>query len=145
MARIGIRRAGWIVLAIATGVGGYAAGSRRSQQALVASLQIEAAGNLTQRIEVLSLLRMGNVPTAIANLESEADQLTQSIALNPGADQRVLAYVKTYLTVAPPSPSRAKELSPLLDGVPTLDPSKCKTALRALLLSAKSGSAEQHK
>ena len=88
---------------------------------------------------------MGNVPTAIANLESEADQLTQSIALNPGADQRVLAYVKTYLTVAPPSPSRAKELSPLLDGVPTLDPSKCKTALRALLLSAKSGSAEQHK
>lgn len=88
---------------------------------------------------------MGEVPTAILRLESEADLLTRTIALNPGADQRVLAYVKTYLSVAPPSPSRAKELSTALEGVPVLDPSKCNTALKALLLSAKGGPAEQRK
>jgi hypothetical protein len=109
---------------------------------MIASLQIEAAGNLTQRIEALSLLRMGDVTAAILRLESEADQLTQGIALNPGADKRVLAYVKTYLSVAPPAPSRAKELSTALDGVPTLDPSQCKTALKALLLSVKRGPTE---
>jgi len=100
-------------------------------------MQAEAAGNLTQRIEVLSLLRMGEMPTAILRLESEADQLTRTIALNPGAHQHALAYVKTYLSVAPPSPSRAKELSTALEGVPVLEPGKCNSALKALLLSAK--------
>src|SRR5580765_4134761 len=135
----------WVLVAIVAGASGYAAGSRHGHQATIRSLQTEAAGNLTQRIEVLSLLRMGEVPPAILRLESEADQLTRTIALNPGADQRVLAYVKTYLSVAPPSPSRAKELSTALERVPVLEPSKCNSALKALLLSAKSGPAEQPK
>ena len=58
--------------------------------ATISALQTEATGNLTQRIEVLSLLRMGEVPTAIVRLESEADQLTRTIALNPAANQLVL-------------------------------------------------------
>lgn len=143
MARTGIGRAAWVLLAIAAGVAGYAAGSRQGHQAAIRALQTEAAGNLTQRIEVLSLLRMGEVPTAVLRLEGEADQLTRTIALNPGADQRALAYVKTYLSVVPPSPSRAKALSTALEGVPVLAPSKCDTALKALLLSAKGGKAER--
>jgi hypothetical protein len=143
MARTGIGRAVWVLLAIAAGVSGYAAGSRQGHQTTIRALQTEAAGNLTQRIEVLSLLRMGDAPTDILRLESEADQLTRTIALNPGADRRVLAYVKAYLSVAPPSPSRAQELSTALEGVPVLEPGKCNSALKALLLSAKRGPAER--
>lgn len=112
---------------------------------MIRTLQVEAAGNLAQRIEALSLLRTGDVPAAILRLESEADLLTRTIAANPGADQRVLAYMKTYLSVAPPSPSRDKALSTALEGVPVLEPSKCNTALKALLLSAKGGSTGQRK
>lgn len=103
---------------------------------MIGLLQTEAAGNLTQRIEVLSLLRMNDAPAAILRLESETDQLAHSIARNPAADQRALAYMKTYLSVAPPSPARAQELNTALEGIPTLAPSQCETALKALLLSA---------
>jgi hypothetical protein len=109
---------------------------------MIQALQVEAAGNLTQRIEALSLLRLGDAQGAIAQLESEADTATTSIAQNPGADRRVLTYMKTYLSVAPPSPARAQALSTALEGVPVLEPGKCKTALKALLLSAKGGSGE---
>jgi hypothetical protein len=98
-------------------------------------LQINAAGNLTQRVEVLSLLRMGDVSGAITQLETEADSLTVSMAANRGADRQALAYVKTYLSVAPPSPARAGRLSPALEGVPILKLDQCNTALRALLAS----------
>ncbi len=145
MARIGISRIGWTILAIVGAAGGYALGLRQGREELIQSLQIEAGGNLTQRIETLSQLRLGDAPAAILQLESEADQLAQSIALNSGADRRVLAYFKTYLTVAPPSPARAKSLSTALEGVSTLDPSQCKTALQALLLSTRSGSAESRR
>jgi hypothetical protein len=50
-----------------------------------------------------------------------------------GADQRALAYVKTYLSVVPPSPARAKELSTASEGVPVLEPGKCKTVCRHTL------------
>lgn len=120
-------------------------GLLEGREELIHFLQVEAAGNLTQRIETLSRLRLGDAPAAILQLESEADQLAESIALNSGADRRVLAYFKTYLTVAPPSPARAKALAATLDGVPTLDPSQCKTALQALLLSAKGGPAVQRR
>jgi hypothetical protein len=135
MARIAIERAAWIVLAVAAGSVGFLSGRSEQIKATIALLQVEAAANLTQRIEVLSLLRMDDVPGAITRLESEADGLTTSIAANRGADQRALAYVKTYLSVAPPSASRARALSAALEGVPTLNPDKCETALKALLLS----------
>ena len=99
-------------------------------------LQVNAAGNLIQRIETLSLLRVGDVPGAINRLESEADSLTVSMAANPGADQYAIAYMKTYLSVAPLSPDRDKALSAALAGVPVLEPGKCNTGLKALLLSA---------
>lgn len=100
-------------------------------------LQINAAGNLTQRVEVLSRLRLGDVSGAITQLETEADSLTVTMAANPGVDRQALAYVKTYLSVAPPSPARAQRLSPALEGVQTLKLDQCQTALKALLVSAK--------
>ena len=89
---------------------------------------------------------MSDAPGAIRSLEAEADQLVKTIAgvkriaRNPDRDRDVLAYYKTYLTVAPPSASRAAELALALVGVPLVDPSKCKTALRELLVSSKARS-----
>ena len=83
------------------------------------------------------MLRVGNAQGAINRLESESDLLTETIAKNPDADKRVLSYMKTYLSVAPPSPDRDKMLSPALAGVPILEPVNCQTGLRELLLSAK--------
>jgi hypothetical protein len=134
-------RAAWVLLAIVTGVGGYALGSRHIHKTMIGALQTEAAGNLSQRIEALSLLRMNDAPGAIDRLEREADLLARTIAQNPGADRQVLAYMKTYLSVAPPSPDRARALSPALQDVPILQPGKCQTALKALLLASKGGAA----
>jgi hypothetical protein len=134
-----IGRVVWVLLVIVAAAGGYAVGSRRSHQTMIGTLQVEASGNLTQRIEVLSLLRMADVPAAIDRLESEADLLTQTIAGNTSADKRVLAYMKTYLSVAPPSPAREQALSAALSGVPVLEPGQCRTALKTLLLSVKGG------
>jgi len=132
--------AAWILLSVATGVGGLLFGRGLGFSDVVKRMQQEAAGNLSQRIEVLSMLQMGNVTSAITQLEREADLLTTGIASNPGANTRVLAYVKTYLSAAPPSPSRATALSAALAGVSVLEPSNCKTALRTLLESKKKGS-----
>lgn len=140
---MGIRTAAWALLAVTAGGVGYLAGSREGQQATIRALQTEAAGNLSQRIEALSLLRLGDVSGAIARLEDEADQLTRTIASNPGSDRRVLAAAKTYLSAAPPSPSREKELAGALEGVPALDPSQCSTALKQLLLSVQAEPAER--
>jgi len=143
MTKTGVNRAAWIGLATAVGIGAGGLGfvSGRSQQigAMIRMLQVEAAGNLTQRIEVLSLLRMGDMPGAITRLESEADILTVNIAANRGADRQALAYMKTYLSVAPPSPPRAQQLSPALDGVPTLNLDQCRTGLKALLSANRGG------
>ena len=100
-------------------------------------MQAEASGNLAQRIEVLSFLRVGNASEAISRLETEADSLTNTIARNDNADKRALASMKTYLSVAPPSPSREKQLATALAGVPVLAPGQCDSGLNALLLSAK--------
>jgi hypothetical protein len=137
MAKTGIRIAAWVLLAIVAGGVGYLAGSSRQIRASIRTLQVEARGNLIQRIETLSLLRMGDVPGAIDRLESEADRLTVSMAANPGADEHAIAYMKTYLSVAPPSPDRERALSAALAGVPVLEPGRCNSGLRALLLSAR--------
>jgi hypothetical protein len=145
MARPGFVRTAWLLLAIVMGAGGYAVGSRQGHQSTIRALQTEAAGNLSQRIEILSLLRMNEVTPAVLRLDAEVDQLTRSIALNAGADRRALSYMKTYLSVVPPSAARTKELSAALDGVPVLEPGQCSSALKALLLSAKAPSAEPGK
>ena len=48
--------------------------------------------------------------------------------------------LETYLSVAPLSPDRDKALSAALAGVPVLEPGKCNTGLKTLLLSAKKSS-----
>jgi hypothetical protein len=53
MAKTGISAAAWILLAIVMGVTGFAVGQRQGHQAMIGSLQVEAAGNLGQRIETL--------------------------------------------------------------------------------------------
>ena len=135
--RAALRVAALILLPLAAGVVGFALGQRQDHQAMMRLLQGEASGNLTQRIETLSRLRMGDDSGAIRRLESEADSLTLSIASNPSADQRALAYMKTYLSVAPPSAAREKQLSAALQGVAVLEPGKCDSDLKALLISAK--------
>ena len=145
MARSNIGRLAWILVVIVAGVIGFAAGARRGHDRMIGALQTEAAGNLVQRIETLSRLRMTETPAAIDQLEREMDQLTRSIATNPGADRRVLAYVKTYLSVAPPSGTRAQQLEAALEGVPVLEPGDCDTALRELLLSKRAQASEPGK
>ena len=109
-----MRTAAWILLATVAGGVGFVAGRSRQIEAMIKTLQMEAGVNVIQRIETLSLLRMGDVPGAINRLESEAGTLTVSIAANPGADQHAIAYMKTYLSVAPVSPDRDKALSAAL-------------------------------
>ena len=134
--RIAVFAVAVALLVVAGGVG-FVAGRSRQIQATIKTLQMEAASDVILRIETLSLLRMGDVAGAINRLESEAAELTANMAKNPGADQHALAYMRTYLSVAPVSPDRYKALSVALAGVPVLEPGKCKTELKALLLSAK--------
>ncbi len=145
MAKTTLTTAAWISLSVVIGVGGFVFGKGLGFKAVVQRMQLEAAGNLSQRIEVLSMLQMGDVSAAITQLEREADLLTTGIAANPGANTRVLAAVKTYLSVAPPSAARAAALSSALSGVSVLQPRNCATALRALLESGNKGASAPNK
>jgi hypothetical protein len=133
----------WLVLAITGIAGAYLAGLRQGQNAATRMLQIEAAGNLTQRIEALSLLRLGETSAAIADLEQQADQLTLGIAANEGAEKRVLLAAKAYRSLAPPPPSRSSELEAVFDTLPTPKPSDCGSALQRLLKSRKTSAGQQ--
>lgn len=126
----------WLVfLVIVSGIGGYAVGSRQWYRWATDMFQLEAKGTLVQKIEELSFLKMGDVDSAVRQLESEADLLTVAVARNPGQNKEVLSYVKTYLSLVPPSEERARVLSSYLEGLPTLKPNQCKTALNALMKS----------
>jgi hypothetical protein len=123
----------WFFVVLASIALGYLAGLRQSQQQIIIRLQVEAAANLTQRLETLSSLRLGDVSKALTNLEQEADQLTLGIAGNQGADRRVLLSAKAYRSVVPPPASRAKELAAVFDTLPEPRPSDCGNALQLLL------------
>lgn len=128
-----VRACLWLFVALAGIAFGYLAGLRQGQQQTMRMLQAEAAGNLTQRVETLSLLRLGDVSKATAHLEQEADQLTLGIARNQGADRRVLLTAKAYRSIVPAPASRAKDLSAVFDTLPTPKPSDCGSALQLLL------------
>jgi hypothetical protein len=132
----------WLFVAFTLIALGYWAGLRQGQQQAIAMLQIEATANLTQRLETLSSLRLGDVSRALANLEQEADQLTVVIAANREADTRVLLSAKAYRSIVPAPPTRAKELAAVFDTLPTPQPSDCGNALQLLL---KSGAPVQKK
>lgn len=123
-----------VVVICAGAVVGYLAGSQRAHEMSIRRLQLEASGNLGQRIEALSLLRLGDTPTAIERIESEVGQLGRSIALNRDSDRRILAVLKTYLSVVPQSGSGLHDLSSVLADVPVLEASQCDSALRQLLV-----------
>ena len=123
----------WLLLGLAAIALGYLAGLRQGQQQTMRMLQAEATANLTQRVETLSLLGLGDVSKAVANLEREADQLTLSIAGNQGADRRVLLTAKAYRSVVPPPASRAKDVAAVFDTLSTPKPSDCGSALQLLL------------
>ena len=123
----------WIMAVVAAIGVGYLAGLHEGQKRAVRMLQTEATGNLTQRVEALSLLQLGQVSRAVAQLEQEADQFTLSIAGNQGADRRVLLAAKAYRTVVPPPPTSASDLAAVFDTIPTPKPSECGTALQLLL------------
>jgi hypothetical protein len=132
---------GWIVFAILAAAIGYGAGLHRGQHFMLGEFQATNGAELTRRVEVLSVLRIGETPGAIAILEEEADSLARTIARNKpiaqnrSNDEFALSYFKTYLSAVPPSPLRAKELAFALDGLPLIQPGKCKTNLKLLLYS----------
>ena len=130
----------WTVLAGLVAASTYLTGVYHGQQRGIQLLQSEAAGNLTQRLEALSLLRMGDTVGAVARLEDEADQLAVSIATNPSADRRVLISAKAYRSVVPPSPARRDELTALFATVPAPQPVDCNSALRRFVFGADGGS-----
>jgi hypothetical protein len=126
-------RAVWMIVAAACAVGGYATGNRQMHGWAIGMMQREASGQLTQRIEALSQLRLGDTNGAAAQLDAEVDTLIVGMSRNAGADRQALASAKTYFSVVPPSPDRADVLSPLLADVPVLAPGQCTNALSALL------------
>lgn len=143
MARLGLKTLTRLVLlVIAVGVG-YLAGIRQGQISTDEWLRREAEGNLTQRIEALSLLRIGDTPAAIERLEAQADQLTLGLARNADDHRAVLAMAKAYRKIAPPPASREKELAAVFAPLPDLRPGQCSTALRKLMLSAEGRAADK--
>src|SRR5262245_29671919 len=98
----GIKKTAWLFLAVAAAATGYVTGLRQGQIATIAALQTEATGNLTQRLDVLSLIRIGDTAAGVLRLEEEVDHLTLSIAANRSADRRVLINAKAYRTAVPP-------------------------------------------
>jgi hypothetical protein len=126
----------WILVAVAAIIAAFLAGVRQGQVSAMGMLQAGAAGNLTQRIEALSHLRMGETSEAIRGLEEEADQLTLSIAANEGADKAVLLGAKAYRTIVPPPASRSRELEAVFGILPEPKPSHCGAALQRLLSNA---------
>lgn len=135
MATTTVRGFKWLFVVTALTALGYLAGLREGQQQTIRRLQIEATANLTQRLETLSSLRLGDVSRALANLEQEADQLTVGIAANRGADTRVLLSAKAYRSIVPAPATRAKELAAVFDTLPTPQPRDCGNALQLLLKS----------
>jgi hypothetical protein len=123
-----------LVAGVATAT--YLAGLYQGQRRGIQMLQAEAAGNLTQRLEALSLLRLGEATAAVAGLEDEADQLALSIATNAAADRRVLISAKAYRSVVPPTAARRDELNALFATLPAPEPAHCDSALRKFVFGS---------
>ena len=121
------------VVILMVAAAGYLVGLQRGQSATMRALQVEAAGNLSQRIEVLSLLRTDEPLAAISRLEEEADQLTLTIGANAEADREVLVTAKAYRSAVPPPPSRQAQLAAVFAALPDPQPNKCSSALQKLL------------
>jgi len=136
MAVTGLKRLRWLILVVIVGAAGYLGGLRQGQISTDEWLRREAEGNLTQRIEALSLLRIGDITEAIARLEGEADQLTLGLARNAEGHRAVLAMAKAYRRIAPPPASHEKELTAVFASLPDLKPGQCSNALQKLMLIA---------
>ena len=124
-----------LVVAVATST--YLAGLYQGQRRAIQMLQVEAAGNLTQRLEALSLLRLGDSSAAIARLEGEADQLALSIAATAAADRRVLVSAKAYRSVVPPPAARRDELNALFATLPAPEPAHCAASLQRFVFGSR--------
>lgn len=131
---------------LATGIGiclalligstiGYAVGNQKGRSTALRMLTIEAGGNLTQRLEVLSLMRSGNPDRAITELEDQVDTLTLTLAANR-VQPKVLSTVKAYRAIIP-SHDRRAELDAILADVPDLGDADCPSAVRAFLAAHK--------
>lgn len=122
-----------IVLVVAAAVGvGFAAGRLDQNRLLMTTLLIEATGDLTQRIELLSLLRAGDSNQAIRQLENQVDTLVESLAAN-GVERSALAAAKAYRKVVPPPPERREAMAAIFKSVPDVKMEHCATGLRQLL------------
>ena len=128
------RRSGvQLMVILMVAAAGYLVGLQRGQVATMRALQAEAAGNLSQRIEVLSLLRTDASLAAISRLEEEADQLAVSMGANATPNRDALVQAKAYRSAVPPPPARERELAAVFATVPDPKPSECSSALQKLL------------
>ena len=100
VASIGVRRAAWASFAMAAGIAGFAAGEHQQHHLMIGMLQTEAAGNLTQRVETLSLL--GSDLTQRGITFSKEGALTESkpLIVPMGARSLKQVYLNLILNAA---------------------------------------------
>jgi len=97
-------------------------------------LRVETAGNITMRVQALSLLRTGDIDGAIKSIEDSMDQgirtlpLSQDYAQLPSGSQRSLMVAKIYRTAFPP---KSADVASTLAPVPLIsaDHNYCSAAL----------------
>lgn len=139
--RVSVRSvAFWILTMVLAVLAGFAFGNRRASADTLSALQTEAEGNLTQRIEVLSLLRTDSLSRAIQMLEEQTDYLITTIAANPGHNRDALVMAKAYRMAVPPPASRAEELNRVFSQLPVPRREQCLPALRILIERTPAGS-----
>jgi len=124
-----------MVAVILSALVGYLVGLRQGTASQMTALHREAAGNLRQRVEALSLLRTGEPSKAINALEEEVDQLVLTISANEGHEEEALLPAKAYRSVVPPPASRAKALEATFTRLPAPKADQCSPALRRLMAS----------
>lgn len=134
IARVGIVLTGALLVFLA----GYAAGQRTTYSGFMPVLAAETHFNLTQRIETLARIRLGEADAAIPALERTIDAATVNLAqgkpwteLDPGV-QSSLQVAKAYRSKYPSSQPDAA-LAALLDTIPTRDVNTFSPAMQRLL------------
>jgi hypothetical protein len=128
-----VRSVAWTVAVALAALIGFSAGSSRGVERCLEALGTEAAGNLVQRVEALSLIRTGDTPEALSALEAQVDPLALTLAANSGEHNAALLIAKAYRRAVPAQGSTKDALAIVLAGLPTPEPRFCSPALRKLM------------
>ena len=123
----------WTVAVALAALIGFSAGSSRGVGRCLEALGTEAAGNLVQRIEALSLIRTGDTAEALTGLEAQVDHLALTLAASSGQHNAALSIAKAYRQAVPAQGSTSDELAMVLSRLPAPEPRYCSPALRTLM------------